>query len=121
MEKARSVMNHTGSKIRKWDEINGREEEIAEPDLTPKDRMEGPEVGPGSNYLKTAEEQIEDDYDSIDGIVNNAKRDDLDGRTEAERMSVKKKLREQEEKLRTRPAEPPHCEKDPLCPDRNVC
>jgi len=45
------------------------EEEIAEPDVTPKDRMNGPEVGPGSNYLKTAEEQTEDDYNSIDRIV----------------------------------------------------
>ena len=114
-------MNQTGSKIRKWDEINGREAEIAEPDVTSQDRMTGPEVGPGSNYLKTAEEQIEDDYDSIDGIVNNAKRDNLDERAEADRMSVKEKLREQEEKLRTRPVEPPHREKDPLCPDRNLC
>ena len=109
------------NKIEKWDEINGREEEIAEPDVMPQDRMTGPEVGPGSNYLKTTEEQIEDDYDSIDGIVNNGKRDDTISRAEAERMSVKEKLREQEEKLRTRPAEPPHRKKDPLCPDRNLC
>jgi hypothetical protein len=114
-------MNQTGSKIRKWDEINGREEEIVEPDVTPIDRMNGPEVGPGNNYLKVAEEQIEDDYDSIDGIVNNGKREDTISYAEAERMSVKEKLREQEEKLRTRPAEPPHREKDPLCPDRNLC
>lgn len=114
-------MNQTGSKIMKWDEINGREEEITEPHITPKDRMEEPEVGLGSNYLKAAEEQIEDDHDSIDGIVNNGKRDDTDGRAESERMSVKEKLREQEEKLRTRPTELPHREKDPLCPDRNLC
>jgi hypothetical protein len=114
-------MNQAGSKIRKWDEINGREEEISEPDVTPKDRMNGPEVGPCGNYLKTAEEQMEDDYDSIDGIVNNGKRENTDGLAEAERMSVKEKLREQEEKLRTRPVNPPHREKDPLCPDRNLC
>ena len=114
-------MNQTGSRIRKWDEINGREEEIAEPDVTPKDRMEGPEVGPGSNYLKTAEEQIEDDYNSIDGIVNNGNREDTNGRTNAERISVKEKLREQEEKLKSRPFEPLHHEKDPLCPDWNLC
>lgn len=114
-------MNRTGSKIRKWDEINGREEEIAEPDVTPKDRMEGPEIGPDSNYLKTAEEQMEDDYNSIDGIVNNGKRDNADEIREAGRMSLKEKLREQEEKLRTRPAEPPHREKEPICPDRNLC
>ena len=114
-------MNQTGSKIRKWDEVNGREEEIAEPDVTPKDRMNGPEVGPGSNYLKTAEEQMEDDYNSIDGIVNNGKREETNGRTDAERISVKEKLREQEEKLRARTAELPHREKDPLCPDRNLC
>lgn len=114
-------MNQTGSKIRKWDEINGREEEIAEPDVTSQDRMTGPEVGPGSNYLKTAEEQIEDDYDSIDGIVNNGKREDMDGRAESEHMSVKEKLREQEEKLRARPAELPRREKDTLCPDRDLC
>lgn len=114
-------MNQTGSKTRKWDEINGREEEITELDVTSQDRMAGPEVGPGNNYLRTAEEQIEDDYDSIYGIVNNGKRDDMDCRAEVERLSVKEKLREQEEKLRTRPAEPPHREKDPLCPDRNLC
>jgi hypothetical protein len=114
-------MNQTGRKIRKWDEIYGREEETAEPDVTPQNRMTGPEVGPGGNYLKTAEEQMEDDYNSIDGIVNNGKRDIPDERTDAERISVKEKLREQEEKLKTRPAEPPHREKDPLCPDRNLC
>ncbi len=90
-------MNRTGSKIRKWDEINGREEEIAEPDVTPKDRMERPEIGPDSNYLKTAEEQMEDDYNSIDGIVNNGKRDNADEIREAGRMSLKEKLREQED------------------------
>lgn len=114
-------MNQTGSKIRKWDEINGREEEIAEPDVTPKDRMDGPEVRPNSNYLKTGEEQMEDDYNSIDGIVNNGKREDTNGRTDAGRISVKEKLREQEGKLRARPAELPHRERDPLCPDRNLC
>ena len=114
-------MNQTGSKIRKWDEIHGREEEIAEPAVTPQDRMTGPEVGPSSNYLRTAEEQIEDDYDSIEGIVNNGKREDTNGRKDAERISVKEKLREQEEKLRTRSTEPTYHEKDPLCPNRNLC
>ena len=52
------------SMVRKWDEINGTE-------------MEGSPVSgaPEDNPMKNAEMQMEDDYDSIDGIINNGKKD----------------------------------------------
>lgn len=39
----------------------------------------------------------------------------------AEQKSVKEKIRENEEKLKSQIYEPTHIRKDPLCPDRNLC
>ena len=35
-----------------------------------------PEFAPPENYLKNAEMEIEDDYNSIDGVINNGRRDE---------------------------------------------
>jgi hypothetical protein len=75
----------------------------------------------------------EDDYNSIDGIVNNGDRrktDPLredtranrkDQKTEAERESVMEKIREHEERLRNSALDPAYFRKDALSPDRELC
>ena len=50
--------------VRKWDEINGTEMGGSPASEAPKE-----------NPMKNAEMQMEDDYDSIDGIINNGKKD----------------------------------------------
>ena len=56
------MMRAQGEKIRSWDEVNGQDEKIAPPDQIPQEAMEGPMRAYGQeNYLKTAEEQMEDD------------------------------------------------------------
>ena len=50
--------------VRKWDEINGTEMEGSPASEAPED-----------NPMKNAEMQMEYDYDSIDGIINNGEKD----------------------------------------------
>ncbi|MGN1382639.1 MAG: DUF4316 domain-containing protein [Eubacterium sp.] len=128
------MMKPEGEKIRKWDEISGLDEKTSPPDQTPAEAKEGPMRAYGQdNYLKTAEEQIEDDYNSIDGIVNNGSRRDTDApeeknkgesperKNEAEKESVRVKIREHEERLRNSASDPARFRKDTLCPDRELC
>ena len=90
---------------------------------TPEEQAEGPALtNPVTeNPLKNAEMAMEDDYDSIDGIINNGAKEDPEEALRAEQKSVKDKIRENEEKLKGQIHEPPHIHKDPLCPDRNLC
>ncbi len=92
----------SGTKIEAWDEVKGIKsadedygtiaEQIAEDNATARQR------GTGSvNYLKSAEEQIEDDYNSIDGIVNNGSRREIE---DEQKTSVMEKLREYDAKAR---------------------
>ena len=69
------MMKPEGEKIRKWGEVGGLDEKISPSDQTPAEAKEGPMRAYGQdNYLKSAEEQTEDDYNSIDGIMNNGVR-----------------------------------------------
>ena len=108
------MMKAQGEKIRSWDEVNGQDEKTAPPDQSPPEAMEGPMRAYGQeNYLKAAEEQMEDDYNSIDGILNNGDRRETDPsredtrakpedqKAEAERESVMEKIREHEERIRS--------------------
>ena len=128
------MMKPEGEKIRKWDEIGGLDEKTSPPDQTPAEAKDGLMRAYGQdNYLKTAEEQTEDDYNSIDGIVNNGARKDTDPlkkkdkgdgperKTDAERASVMEKIREHEERLRSSASDPVRFRKDALCPDRELC
>ena len=54
------------------------------------------------NYLKNAEVGVEDDYNMIDGIVNNGRKDEPQ-----ERPSVLEKLREEQAKAGPAAADPP--------------
>ena len=94
------MMKAQGEKIRSWDEVNGQDEKTAPPDQSPPEAMEGPmRAYVQENYLKAAEEQMEDDYNSIDGILNNGDRTRAkpeDQKAEAERESVMEKIREHE-------------------------
>lgn len=111
-----------GEKIRKWDEVNGAEIGQAEPDVSPQDQKNGPQLGTGSaNYLKSAEEQLEDDYSSIDGIINNGSRREAEELKDGDRASVMEKIREHEEKLKENQAIPQYRSRDFLCPDRERC
>lgn len=128
------MMKAQGEKIRSWDEVNGQDGKTAPPDQSPPEVMEGPmRAYAQENYLKAAEEQMEDDYNSIDGIVNNGDRrktDPLredtranrkDQKPEAERESVMEKIREHEERIRSSASDPARFRKDALCPDRELC
>lgn len=128
------MMRAQGEKIRSWDEVNGQDEKIAPPDQSPQEAMEGPMRAYGQeNYLKAAEEQMEDDYNSIDGILNNGARRETDPsrtdnetnvsvrKSEVEKESIMEKLREHEERLRNSTSEQIHIRKDTICPDRELC
>lgn len=115
-----------GEKIRKWDEINGIQEPEHGKDETPQEQRNGPMIAPGAakeqDYLKNTEEQKEDDYNSIDGILNNGSKPNEDEeRKVRERDSVMEKIREQEKRKRSAPPEYPLRDHDPLCPERNRC
>lgn len=122
-------MKPEGEKIRKWDEVGGLDERTSSPDQTPAEAKEGPMRAYGQdNYLKNAEEQTEDDYNSIDGIMNNGARKDTDPLRETEKgdqlekVSVMEKIREHEERFRNHDASAPvRFRKDALCPDRELC
>jgi hypothetical protein len=49
---------------------------------------------------------MEDDYDSIDGIINNGAKEDPEEAIRAEQKSVKEKIHENEEKLKSQIYEP---------------
>lgn len=122
------MMKPEGEKIRKWDEVGGLDEKTSPPDQTPAEAKEGPMRAYGQdNYLKSAEEQTEDDYNSIDGIMNNGARKDTDPLREtdkgdqSEKASVMEKIREHEERLRNSASDPIRFRKDALCPDRELC
>ena len=128
------MMKAQGEKIRSWDEVNGQDEKTAPPDQSPPEAMEGPMRAYGQgNYLKAAEEQMEDDYNSIDGILNNGDRRETDPsredtrakpedqKAEAERESVMEKIREHEERIRSSAPDQVRFRKDALCSDRELC
>ncbi|WP_270441651.1 DUF4316 domain-containing protein [Acidaminococcus provencensis] len=128
------MMKAQGEKIRSWDEVNGQDEKTAPPDQSPPEAMEGPMRAYGQeNYLKVAEEQMEDDYNSIDGILNNGDRRETDPsredtrakpedqKAEAERESVMEKIREHEERIRSSVPDQVRFRKDALCPDQELC
>lgn len=128
------MMKAQGEKIRSWDEVNGQDEKTAQPDQSPSEAMEGQMRAYGQeNYLKAAEELSEDDYNSIDGILNNGDRRETDPsredtrtkpedqKTEAERESGMEKIREHEERIRSYAPDQVSFRKDALCPDRELC
>ena len=82
--------------IKKWDEING--------------------VVKADDSLKNAEMQLEDDYDQIDGIINNGSRNEI----VEERNSIKESIKQQQENFKKELKEK-NRKKDYLCPERNLC
>ena len=118
-------MNVSGvrRKIQRWDDVNGMVMEDGGLLETPEGQAESPELtNPLSdNPLKNAEMAMEDDYDSIDGIINNGAKEDPEEAIRAEQKSVKEKIQENEEKLKSQIYEPIHIKIYPLCPDRDLC
>ena len=82
--------------IKKWDEING--------------------VVKADDSLKNAEMQLEDDYDQIDGIINNGSRKEI----VEERNSIKESIKQQQENFKKELKEK-NRKKDYLCPERDLC
>ena len=82
--------------IKKWDEING--------------------VVKADDSLKNAEMQLEDDYDQIDGIINNGSRKEI----VEERNSIKESIKQQQENFKKELKEK-NRKKDYLCPERELC
>lgn len=82
--------------IKKWDEING--------------------VVKADDSLKNAEMQLEDDYDQIDGIINNGSRKEI----VEERNSIKESIKQQQENFKKELKEK-NRKKDYLCPERDFC
>ena len=83
-------------KIKKWDEVNG--------------------VVKADDSLKNAEMQLEDDYDQIDGIINNGSRKEI----EEERNSIKESIKQQQENFE-KELKAKDKKKDYLCPERDLC
>lgn len=114
-----------GEKIRKWDEVNGLSESEKKKAEEPQEQRNGPVIAPGTameqDHLKNAEEQTEDDYNSIDGILNNGnRREEAEERETSERKSVMEKLREKEKRNRSIPPEIQPRDKNLLCPERDL-
>lgn len=82
--------------IKKWDEVNG--------------------VVKADDSLKNAEMQLEDDYDQIDGIINNGSRKEI----VEERNSIKESIKQQQENFKKELKEK-NRKKDYLCPERDFC
>ena len=82
--------------IKKWDEVNG--------------------VVKADDSLKNAEMQLEDDYDQIDGIINNGSRKEI----VEERNSIKDSIKQQQENFKKELKEK-NRKKDYLCPERDLC
>lgn len=82
--------------IKKWDEVNG--------------------VVKVDDSLKNAEMQLEDDYDQIDGIINNGSRKEI----VEERNSIKESIKQQQENFKKELKEK-NRKKDYLCPERDFC
>lgn len=82
--------------IKKWDEVNG--------------------VVKADDSLKNAEMQLEDDYDQIDGIINNGSRKEI----VEERNSIKESIKQQQENFKKELKEK-NRKKDYLCPERDLC
>ena len=82
--------------IKKWDEVNG--------------------VVKVDDSLKNAEMQLEDDYDQIDGIINNGSRKEI----EEERNSIKESIKQQQENFE-KELKAKDKKKDYLCPERDLC
>ena len=55
------------------------------------------------NPLKNTEIQVEDDYNTIDGIINNGSKKDMEEDLKKEQKSVRAKIREKREKLKNEP------------------
>ena len=115
-------MNTVAAKrtIRRWDEVNGVyvEERVLCSELS--DMTDGcaPKSPVDDNPLKNAEMTLEDDYDSIDGIINNGSKKDAEEELREEQKSVKEKIREHEEKIKGLSREPQKIRKTSLCRDR---
>ncbi len=82
--------------IKKWDEVDG--------------------VVKADDSLKHAEMLLEDDYDQIDGIINNGSRKEI----EEERNSIKESIKQQQENFE-KELKAKDKKKDYLCPERDLC
>lgn len=118
-------MNTTASKknIWRWDEVNGVYIEERESCIGSDDRTDDyMHTSPAdNNSLKNAEMTLEDDYDSIDGIINNGSKKDAEEELLEEQKSVKEKIREHEEKIKSLSREPERKRKTSLCLDKDMC
>ena len=116
-------MNTVAAKrtIRRWDEVNGVyvEERVLCSGLS--DMTDGcaSKSPMDDNPLKNAEMTLEDDYDSIDGIINNGSKKDTEENFQEEQKSVKDKIREHEEKIKNLGRKPKKIRNPSLCRDRN--
>ena len=73
------------------------------------------------NPLKNADMQVEDDYNTIDGIINNGSKKDMGEDLKKEQKSVRAKIRENKEKLKSEHRDTPKNHKERHCRDRGLC
>ena len=73
------------------------------------------------NPLKNAEMQVEDDYNTIDGIINNGSKKDMEEDIEKEQKSVRAKIKENKEKLKSEHRDTPKKHQERHCRDRGLC
>lgn len=113
----------TNRTIRRWDEINGIYVEEGALSSGPDDRTDAYALtNPmDNNPLKNAEMTLEDDYDSIDGIINNGSKKDTEEELRDEQKSIKEKISEHEEKIKSLIREPERKRKTSLCLDKDLC
>ena len=86
-----------GDTIRKWDEINGAVKDEQEVPGSV-DALHQEQPGTRDDPLKNAEMQMEDDYDSIDGIINNGKKYE-EPEAGKPKTSVVEEIRAQQKKI----------------------
>lgn len=87
------------SKIKKWDEIHGEQEEEVGPAADPEEVVGG---GPSisRNPMKGIEDMVEQNDNNLDGVINNVQADPMTGALEIpreEKKSVLEKLKEQQQ------------------------
>ena len=87
------------SKIKKWDEIHGEQEEEVGSVADPEEVVGG---GPSisRNPMKGIEDMVEQNDNNLDGVINNVQADPMTGALEIpreEKKSVLEKLKEQQQ------------------------
>ncbi len=118
MEKAKT------RKIKKWDEVNGVQEEEVVDVATSIDAEEAAGAGPSisRNPMRGIEDMVEQNDNNFDGVINNVKVEQQTGLLEVvpdDKKSVLEKLEEQKKQIPPYSPSPIKREMDCFCMERS--